>query len=63
MEIFMARLARLDIPLPTEQRAELDAMASATGLTSTGLARLAIIRMLNDPGSLTGRKEREAVAA
>jgi hypothetical protein len=38
-------------------------MASATGLTSTGLARLAIIRMLNDPGSLTGRKEREAVAA
>ena len=59
----MARLARLDIPLPTEQRAELDAMASATGLTSTGLARLAIIRMLNDPGSLTGRKEREAAAA
>jgi len=42
----MARLARLDIPLPTEQRAELDAMASATGMTATALARLGIVQLL-----------------
>jgi hypothetical protein len=42
----MARLARLDIPLPTEQRAELDAMASATGLTATALGRLGIVQLL-----------------
>ena len=42
----MARLARLDIPLPTEQRAELDAMASATGMTATALGRLGIVQLL-----------------
>lgn len=42
----MARQARLDIPLASEQRAELDAMASATGMTATALGRLGIVQLL-----------------
>ena len=42
----MARQARLDIPLPTEQRAELDALAEATGMTATALGRLGILQLL-----------------
>ena len=42
----MARLARLDIPLPTEQRAELDALAEASGMTATALGRLGIVQLL-----------------
>jgi hypothetical protein len=43
----MARTSRLDIPLATEQRAELDALAAATGLTPTAAGRLAITQFLS----------------
>jgi hypothetical protein len=43
----MARQARLDVPLSTEQRAELDALASATGLTPTAAGRLAITQFFS----------------
>jgi hypothetical protein len=42
----MARQARLDVPLSSEQRREIDAMASATGLTATALGRLGIVQLL-----------------
>jgi hypothetical protein len=42
----MARQARLDVPLSTEQRAELDALASASGVTPTALGRLGIVQLL-----------------
>ena len=42
----MARQARLDVPLSTEQRREIDAMASATGMTATALGRLGIVQLL-----------------
>jgi hypothetical protein len=42
----MARLARLDIPLASEQRAELDALAEASGVSATALGRLGIVQLL-----------------
>jgi hypothetical protein len=42
----MARQARLDVPLSNEQRQELDATASAAGLTPTAAARLAITQFV-----------------
>ena len=42
----MARQARLDVPLSSEQRREIDAMASATGMTATALGRLGIVQLL-----------------
>jgi hypothetical protein len=59
----MAATARFEIVLPADRRAELAALAAEAGTSASSLARLAIIRMLNDPASLTGRKEREAQAA
>jgi hypothetical protein len=41
----MARQARLDVPLSSEQRREIDAMASATGMTATALGRLGIVQL------------------
>jgi hypothetical protein len=54
---------RFEIAMPAIRRVELERLANELGTSSADLARLAIIRMLNDPGSLTGRKEREAAAA
>ena len=42
----MARQARLDVPLSSEQRREIDAMATVTGMTATALGRLGIVQLL-----------------
>jgi hypothetical protein len=48
---------RFEIAMPASRRVELERLADELGTSSADLARLAIIRMLNDPGSLTGRKK------
>ena len=54
---------RFEVSLPAAQRAALEQLAEEAGVSSAGLARLAIARMLNDPTSLTGRKQARAEAA
>lgn len=43
--------------MPADRRAELERLADGLGMSSADLARLAIVRLLNDPASLTGRKD------
>jgi hypothetical protein len=45
---------RFEFRLPTERRRELDALAAELGLTSAGLARLAVVRLLQQRGTLVG---------
>jgi hypothetical protein len=59
----MAETSRFEIVLPADRRAELAALAAEAGVTASALARLAIVRMLNDPEPLTGRKQARAEAA
>jgi hypothetical protein len=54
---------RFEIAMPADRRAGLEQLAKEVGVSSADLARLAIIRMLNDPASLTGRKDRPAQEA
>jgi hypothetical protein len=54
---------RFEIAMPASRRAELERLANDLGTSASDLARLAIIRMLNDPASLTGRKDRPQEAA
>jgi hypothetical protein len=42
----MARQARLDVPLSSEQRRELDTLAAQAGLTPTALGPLGIVWVL-----------------
>lgn len=51
----MTETARFEIILPATQRQALAGLAAEAGLSASALARLAIIRMLNDPDALTGR--------
>ncbi len=52
---------RFEIRLSAARRRELGELANETGLTAADVARLAIVRLLNDPQVLTGRTvEREA---
>jgi hypothetical protein len=51
---------RFEIVMPAVRRAELARLADDAGISAADLARLAIIRLLNDPASLTGRKSQEA---
>jgi hypothetical protein len=51
---------RLEIILPAARKAELDTLAKRCGIPSGGLARLAIIWMLNNPSALTGGKAEAA---
>jgi hypothetical protein len=46
---------RLEIVLPATQRQALAGLAAEAGLSASALARLAIIRLLNDPDTLVGR--------
>jgi hypothetical protein len=48
---------RFEIAMPASRRAELERLANDLGTSASDLARLAIIRLLNDPASLTGRKD------
>jgi hypothetical protein len=59
----MAETSRFEIVLPADRRAALGALAAEAGLSAAALARLAIVRMLNDPEVLTGRKQARAEAA
>lgn len=54
---------RFEIAMPASRRAELERLANDLGTSASDLARLAIIRLLNDPASLTGRKDRPQEAA
>jgi hypothetical protein len=54
---------RFEIAMPATRRVELERLADELGTSSADLARLAIIRLLNDPASLTGRKQARAEAA
>jgi len=54
---------RFEVVLPADRRAELARLADDAGISAADLARLAIIRLLNDPASLTGRKDRPQEAA
>jgi hypothetical protein len=52
---------RLDVRVEPEQRRELAELAAATGLSSADVVRLAVRRMLANPGLLRlGGGEREA---
>ena len=44
----MEDVTRLEVLLPVKRRAALDAFADECGLSSSGLARLAIARLLQD---------------
>jgi len=48
---------RFEIVMPAVRRAELERLANDLGTSSADLARLAIIRLLNNPASLTGRED------
>ena len=52
----MINRRRFEVALPAVRRAELARLADDAGISAADLARLAIIRLLNDPASLTGRK-------
>ncbi|HEY5129380.1 MAG TPA: hypothetical protein VIJ35_19195 [Bradyrhizobium sp.] len=56
----MVNRRRFEVTLPEVRRAELARLAADAGISAADAARLAIIRMLNDPASLTGRKSQEA---
>jgi hypothetical protein len=56
----MVNRRRFEVALPAVRRAELARLADDAGISAADLARLAIIRLLNDPASLTGRKSQEA---
>ena len=59
----MINRRRFEVALPAVRRAELARLADDAGISAADLARLAIIRLLNDPASLTGRKDRPQEAA
>jgi hypothetical protein len=46
---------RFEIAMPSSRRAELERLADDLGTSASDLARLAIIRLLNDPDVLTGK--------
>jgi hypothetical protein len=54
----MVNRRRFEVALPAVRRAELARLADDAGISAADLARLAIIRLLNDSASLTGRKDR-----
>ena len=54
---------RFEIQLPAERRAELDALAREVGTGAADLARLAIVRLLNDREVLIGGKAPPARSA
>jgi hypothetical protein len=45
---------RFELRLPREQRERLGALADQTGLSASDLARLAVRRLIADPGVLLG---------
>jgi hypothetical protein len=55
---------RFELRLPREQRERLGALADQTGLSASDLARLAVRRLIADPGVLLGveRKPERAEA-
>ena len=63
-EVMMQDPRRFEIAMPAARRMELERLASELGTSSADLARMAIVKLLNDQASLTGRKEpaREAAA-
>jgi hypothetical protein len=54
---------RFEIAMPAARRVELEQLADELGTSSADLARLAIIRLLNNSDALTGRKQTRAEAA
>jgi predicted DNA-binding protein len=48
----MDQSTRFELRLPRERRRELDALADKCGLSSADVVRLAVRRLLNDPGVL-----------
>jgi hypothetical protein len=53
-------MTRLEVLLPVKRRAALDRLAAETGLTSSGLAKVAIAQLLARPDALLPRDERES---
>ena len=54
---------RFELRLPSGSRRELAELAIATGLSASDLARLAVRRLIADPGVLLGERKPERVEA
>ncbi len=62
MSVEKQKFVRFEVPLSASRHAELEQLSEHIGgVSPRDLARLAIVRLLNDPQVLTGRTvEREA---
>ncbi len=61
MPLEKQKLVRFEVPLSESRHAELEQLSEQIGVSPRDVARLAILRLLNDPQVLTGRAvEREA---